>query len=106
MSTPRRYADPAARQAAYRTRQAEARRQELQAKGIPPLPTLATLPGEARWQALAQQASRLLHTVQGEMEEYYEQRTERWRESDRGDAFRGRLEAVQEAQAVTEELCR
>lgn len=40
------------------------------------------------------------------MEEYYEQRTERWRESDRGDAFRERLEAVQEAQAVTEELCR
>ena len=104
MPTPRRYADHAARQAAYRTRQAEARRQELTGRGISPESAVATRPGQARWRALIQQANRLLLTVHAEMEEYYDQRSERWQESEHGETFRERLEAVQETQVATEEL--
>ena len=60
MPTPRRYANPAQRQAAYRERLAEARKQELQAKGIPPMPAIPTMPGSRRWDAMNQQALRSL----------------------------------------------
>lgn len=104
MPTPRRYASPAERQAAYRRRCAAARNEELETKGMPPLPAVASMPGDRRWQALIRQASQLLGTVQEEMGAYYEQRSERWRESERGEALLERLEAIQETQAAVEEL--
>jgi hypothetical protein len=48
----RQYSDAAAKQRAYRARQAQARRDELRAKGLPPAPPLPTVPSRARWQAL------------------------------------------------------
>lgn len=104
MPTPRRYASPAERQSAYRRRCAALRSKELEAKGMPPLPAIASMPGHDRWQAVIRQASQLIETVQEEMGDYYEQRSENWRESDRGEAFLDRLQAVQEAQAAVEEL--
>ena len=47
----RRHADAAAKQRAYRTRQAEARLAEQRAKGLPPAAPIPTLPSHARWQA-------------------------------------------------------
>lgn len=105
MPTPRRYADHAARQAAYRLRLGEARTKELAARRMPALPTIATLPGEARWRALTRQAALLLQTALEEMQDYYEQRSDTWQESERGEAFRERLEALQETQALVDELC-
>jgi hypothetical protein len=104
MPTPRRYPDAAARQAAYRARQAEARRQEQVAKGMPALPVVATRPGHARWRALLRQAHLLLEMVQEEMQEYHDQRSERWQEAERGESFRDRLEALQAAQEAVAEL--
>ncbi len=104
MPTPRRYANHAERQAAYRQRVAQAREQELQAKGMPPLPRLPTLPGNRRWATMAGQALRLLQTIEGEMQEYFEQRSERWQESERGEDLAERLHALQEAIAAVEEL--
>lgn len=104
MPTPRRHAHPAARQAAYRQRCAQARKNELEAKRMPPLPAIASLPGHARWQALIQHASLLLQTVQEEMQDYYDERTELWRASERGESFQGRLQALQETQDAVEEL--
>lgn len=104
MPTPRRHANQAARQAAYRERLRVARRKELEAKGLPALPAVASLPGTARWQALLQQAERLLQTVHEEMQEYYDQRTEAWQTSERGEVFVDRLQAVQELQSATAEL--
>ena len=49
MPTPRRYASHAERQAAYRQRVAAARQQELQSKGMAPLPRVASMPGTRRW---------------------------------------------------------
>ena len=103
MPTPRRYANHAERQAAYRQRQAEARSRPS-GPGLPALPSVATRPSPARWAALTWQAARLLQVVQEEMEAYYNQRSEAWQESERGEIFRERLEAVQEAQAAAEEL--
>ena len=56
MPQQRRYADNAARQQAYRARQDQARRADLQAKGLPPVSPLPTLPSQARWQALVSRA--------------------------------------------------
>ena len=106
MPAPRRYANQAERQAAYRHRQAEARSQAFLARGLPVPPSSATRPGPARWAALTRHAALLLHAVEEEMEAYYEQRSEEWQESERGEAFRERLEAVQEIQAAAEELRR
>ena len=69
-----------------------------------PYPAVATLPGNARWRALLGHAHLLLLTVQEEMQEYHDQRTETWQESDRGEVFRERLEAIQAAQSAVEEV--
>lgn len=104
MPTRRKYATQAERQAAYRRRLAASREKELAARGVPPLPAVATLPGHRRWQALIQQAQRLLQTVEEEMEESYDQRSESWQESARGEAFQERLQALQEAHRAMEDL--
>ncbi len=104
MPTPRQYATQAERQAAYRRRHAQSQEQEWADRGIPPLPAVATLPGHRRWQALRQQAQLLLQTVEEEMEEYYDQRSESWQGSERGEAFLERLQALQEAHRALEEI--
>jgi hypothetical protein len=104
MPTPRRYGSHAERQAAYRRRVAAARQQELAAKGVPPLPRIPSLPGTRRWAAMTGQARRLLQTVHEEMQEYYEQRSEQWQESERGEAMAERLQGLQEAIAAVEGL--
>ena len=104
MPTPRRYASHAERQAAYRRRVAAARQQELQSKGMPPLPRVPALPGTRRWVAMSGQALVLLQAVQEEMEEYADQRSEQWQESERGEAMAERLQALQEAIAAVEGL--
>lgn len=103
MPTPRQYANQAERQAAYRRRQAEARKAPP-GPGLPVLPPIATRPGPARWGALTRQAARLLQVVEEEMDAYYEQRSEAWQDSERGESFRERLEAVQEAQLAVDDL--
>src|SRR5262245_53322372 len=104
MPTPRRYASHAQRQAAYRRRAAQARDQELAAKGMPSLPRVPNLPGTRRWAAMTEQALALLQTIQEEMEEYYEQRSQQWQESERAEAMGERLHALQEAIAAVEGL--
>ena len=106
MPAPRLYANQAARQAAYRGRVAEARSKELQTKGMPPLPAVAFLPGNARWQAMIWQACLLLRTVRDEMQEYYDQRSAAWQESERGESFLDRLEAAEDVHTAAEDLVR
>ena len=94
----------AARQDAYRARQAQERAAQLQSKGLPPLPTLPTVPGQARWKALLHQAHWALQTASEEMESYAVARSDAWQESERGEEFEERLVALQEVLAVVEEL--
>jgi hypothetical protein len=102
MPTPKRYAGHAQRQAAYRRRVADARRQELQRKGMPPLPAIPTMPGARRWEALNQQALSLLQIVHEEMQDYYDERSDAWKESERGESMAERLEVLQDSIAAVE----
>jgi hypothetical protein len=88
------YASAAARQAAYRARCEKARQDALRRKGLPALPAIATLPGWARWNASLAAAQGLLQQVSQEMQDYYDARTENWQESERGEEFTARQEAV------------
>lgn len=95
MAQERKHTSPAHRQAAYRERQARARLQQLQARALPALPAIATMPGHARWNAALQQAAHLLGTVAAEMSCYFDARTELWQEGDRGAEHLQRQEAVE-----------
>jgi hypothetical protein len=94
MPTPKKHANAAARNAAYRRRQEEARRQELLRKGLPPLPMVSTIPGEARWKKILAEAGALLSMVVDEREAYFDDRSDEWQESDKGDAFQERSDAI------------
>jgi hypothetical protein len=94
MPTPRKYASNAEKHRAYRERQKAARLQELQAKGLPLLPMIATMPGAARWTALQETARRALATMREEMQSYYDERSESWQESDKGEEVQRRIDAL------------
>ncbi len=95
MPRPRTYASAAARQAAYRARCELARKEQIRQQGLPPLPTIATLPGGPRWKAALTAAHTLLRQVSAEMQDYFDARSERWQESERGETFTERQQAVE-----------
>jgi hypothetical protein len=101
MPQQRRYHDNAAKQRAYRARQAQARREEQQAKGLPPAPPLPTLPSTARWQALLTQARLALETARDEMQAYYEDRSEIWQQGERAATL---AEQIDQLGVVLDEL--
>ncbi len=95
MPQPRKYSSTADKQRAYRERQAATRAQELQTKGLPPLPAIPTMPGERRWSLMEQQARTTLQAMYEEMRGYYEERTEEWQESEKGEALQARIDALE-----------
>jgi hypothetical protein len=95
MPRPRLHASAAARQAAYRQRSAQARQVELCARGLPPLPPLPTVAGRARWKATFVLVQELLAETLGEMADYFEERSERWQESDRGEEHQEQIASVE-----------
>ncbi len=101
MPQSRRYADNAAKQRAYRARQAQAREEERHAKGLPPRAPLPTMPSRARWEGLVAQARQVLALACDEMQTYYDDRSEAWHESERAAAF---LEDLDHLQAVLDDL--
>lgn len=101
MPRSRTYASSAARQAAYRARCQKARHEALLEKGLPPLPAIASLPGWARWNASLTAAHALLEQVSQEMQTYFDERSDTWQGSERGEEFTERQEAVA---ALAEEL--
>jgi len=94
MPQPRHYVSCAARQAAYRRRCETARREALGKQGLPATPAVATMPGWARWNASIAAARTFLLQVAQEMQDYYDDRSETWQESERGEAFAERQEAL------------
>jgi len=96
MPTPRKYENAAARHVAYRKRKAEARRLELERKGLPALPAIPTMPGHARWGKMLEEIRVVLRTVIEEREAYQDDRSEEWQESDRGEDFVGQTDALKE----------
>ena len=104
MPTPKKYENAAARHAAYRKRQAEARRVELLRKGLPTLPAIPAMPGTARWDKMLAEIAVMLRTVTEEREEYQEDRSEEWQESDKGETFVERTDALREIEDLLDAL--
>jgi hypothetical protein len=104
MAQPRKYASHAQRQAAYHQRRQEARERQLQEKGLPALPALPTVPGTARWRQAIGNAAKLLGMVAQEMQQYHDERSDGWQESDRGTDFQSHLESLIEVQSLVEDL--
>jgi hypothetical protein len=93
MPTPKLHADAAARQRAYRQRERASRQAR---KGALP-PCIRTTIGQARWKELTAYAVHILQTLEGEMEDYRDRRSEAWQESEKAEAFQQTIDLVQEA---------
>jgi hypothetical protein len=104
MPQPRKYANRAQQQAAYRTRKVSADRQLLAHKGLPHLPAIPTMPGNARWRTMIQQARILLAEIAAEMQTYHDDRSEQWQESTAAENLLTRLDQVQESLAQLESI--
>jgi hypothetical protein len=104
MPQARQHPDHAARQRAYRARQATARYTELQAKGLPPSSPLPTMPSRARWQALLAQARLALETARDEMQTYYDARSTTWQEGERAALLTDHLEVLEQVLADLADL--
>lgn len=103
MPQPKKYQTDAHRQAAYRLRTEQARREQLSARSLPPLPAIPSMPGEVRWKAALRHAHTLLETTIVEMQDYYEDRSETWQESERGWSLAERIQALQDCLDSLEE---
>jgi hypothetical protein len=104
MPQPRKYASRAAQQAAYRKRQARERDVLLASKGLPLLPAISTIPGNARWNAMLVYAQTLLTDAADEMQEYHDDRSEEWQETDKAETILERIELFQEAAEQIQQL--
>jgi hypothetical protein len=104
MPTPRKYADDATRQRAYRQRKEKARIEQIRAKGIPSAAAISSMPSSARWNALIQHAEEALRTLRDEMESYADERSENWKESDKAADFQDRLDQIEEALSILETI--
>jgi hypothetical protein len=97
MPQPKKHTSAAARQAAFRARREETRQAALSAKGLPSLPMISSLPGWARWNASFKAAHALITESLGEMQDYYDARSENWQESERGDEHQEKIASVETA---------
>jgi hypothetical protein len=61
-------------------------------------------PGYRRWAVMKRQAVNIIEQIASEMETYYAQRSERWQDSERGEAFLEAIEMTEDAAAVLREL--
>lgn len=104
MPQPRGHASSAARQAAYRKRCGTAHSLVLAAKGLPQLPAIPMIAGRARWNASLMAAHTLATTVMDEMQAYYDDRSENWQESAKGEEHQEKIAAVEAVLEALDEL--
>ena len=98
MPQPRKHDSHAKRQAAYRQRQAQALAEQLQQQHcLPPLPVIASIPGWPRWRQAMAAVERHMQSVEAEMQDYYDERSERWQESERAEEFEQKLDELRAA---------
>jgi hypothetical protein len=104
MPTPKQYDSPAARQKAFRKRKAQAIKEQLAAKQFPNAVAVSNIPSMIRWKALHSNAQAALEAMQSEMQAYYDERSEQWQESDKGQHFQDLLDQTEQARAGVDEL--
>ncbi len=78
------------------------RRAELLRKGLPASSAIASMPGKARWNGALGQALDLMGMVCEEMQAYQEERSESWKEGERGTALLERIEELEEIRECLE----
>ena len=98
MPTPKKYASAAERQSAYRQRLAAQSQVEAKANAIP------AAPGYRRWKIMRGRCLSILEAITTEMETYHDQRSENWRDSERGEAFDEVVESIAEIVAALRDL--
>ena len=106
MPQQRKYNTNAARQEAYRARREQAGQSGLAAKGLPPLPAIATIPGWTRWNASFTAAHALIANSLSQMQGYFDERSESWQESERGEEHQEWIASVEAAVDALAELIR
>ena len=79
-------------------------KEALAAKGLPARSPISNIPGQARWKAQHSLAQATLETMSEEMHAYFDERSQSWRESERGETMAGRLEQLDELIAAIQEL--
>ena len=99
MPQPRLYETRAEQQAAYRKRRSVSDRELLAQKGLPHLPAVPTIPGNARWSAMIRQAHMLLSEAASEMQSYHDDRSEQWQESANAEDLLAKVEQLQDTMA-------
>ena len=104
MPQSKKYDSPAGRQAAYRMRCQRARQNQASAKGLPSLPSLATMPGWPRWNATFRMAHALLDGAVTEMQDYFDDRSDAWQESERGEDHQERTESAEAVRDALDDL--
>ena len=104
MPQQRKHNTNATRQAAYRARREQARQIALTQKGLPSLPAIPTLPGWTRWNASFTAAHALIAESLSEMQSYFDDRSETWQESERGEEHQEHIASVEAALDAVGEL--
>lgn len=99
MPRTRKYQTNGERQAAYRRRCA----QQGDAESITHA-SIPSVPGQRRWKAMLKAASALLDCAAKEMQDYFDQHSERWQDSQAGESLAEMLESVDDALASLEDV--
>jgi hypothetical protein len=97
MPQPRKYESRSAQQAAYRQRRLQSQHELLALKGLPSIPAIPTMPGLARWRAIAEQTRMLLRTAIDEMQTYYDDRSEQWKDGDNAHVLLNTIDQLEDA---------
>ena len=84
----------AQRQAAYRRRRRALIDDLLTMRGLPSLPALSTVPGWPRWKEAMARIAAQIEVIEAEMDDYYNQRSQRWQESEQAEAFSENLDLL------------
>jgi hypothetical protein len=87
-------ANNAQRQAAYRKRRQALIDDILSMRGLPSIPAVSTIPGWPRWKEAMKRTAYQMQSIEQEMADYYNERSERWQESDRAEEFDEKLEML------------
>ncbi len=95
MPQPKKHASHAARQAAYRIRCEQERREALAAKGLPALPAIPNMPGWPRWNASFATAQELIADTLSQMQDYFDDRSESWQDGERGEEHQEKIASVE-----------
>ena len=101
MTRTKKYQTNGERQAAYRSRCAQNESVEL---STPQLHSIPSAPGKRRWKALVKVASALLDGAAKEMQDYFDQRSEQWQESQAGESITEMLESLESALESLEDI--